>query len=177
MGLLERMAADRDKRRRYASGTTAWRKGFIKSPTLRGLWGEWAVAQFLRGCGVVWKPQFVANADPGWDIELPGCEMKLDVKTLKPGGALLVKRINESDHPYAASQIRATVPGVDFIWCEEHLEHLDILGWLVYDEVFDGRLIKSRVAHSDHWNIQIDRQALRPMSRLRVLAAGVRVKC
>ncbi len=162
--------------RGYGKRNDAWGKGFMKTPTdpiFHGNVGESAFAKWMNHQlgAELFKPdlQLKPGGDGGKDFDV--CGMRIDVKAnLLPADSsfnLLVRRVDNG-------RIIPLVSDIFVFVSTEKPTAPALLGWARREDM--ERFAKSPRQNATHWNIEIPRDALKPMNRLVALVKANRVE-
>ncbi len=97
LDFLAKTAEERDRRRGYSTRRDLWGQGFVASPTLVGLVGEFATAQYLTeglGATVPINTDDAPAGDGGFDLVKFGA--RIEIKTRRWRGESLLRRETEA---------------------------------------------------------------------------------
>lgn len=174
-------ARRRESARRYAGGRSAWRRGLTKSPTLRGLVGEQALAAWLSkrlGVSVYADMEDRRFGDGGVDFRLWGRLVQCKCRARRYG-AMLIRRLDESGTllPLGSDfYVQTTWEGrlVERpqgnelpTWTNPQVVTID--GYVTREVVAGGAFRPARMG--DHRNLEVPDCRLSPVRDLAILAA------
>lgn len=145
-------------------------KGYNLENALRGLIGEAAVAQYLYEEAAVLQGMTIGQVLPKGDggIDLSAYGITLQIKTVRPGGDLLVKRfaswsglLGLNANAYVFCELGSTIPNLAG-W-----QSVDLLGFVWKDQLI-AKAHYRKSQRFDWMNLEIERDELLPINRLAV---------
>lgn len=157
-------ARARSKYRKYAAAIDPWKRGLNPEGIAWGCAGELATANVLTR--ILHVPAYVdwalyTEGDGGRDIILPSTPLVLQVKTVKRGNELLIRRFKER------GKIVNLIADIYFFcnYTRDNLHYIEVLGWITRQMIYNyASLEKSHVPNAQHWNLVVPHDRLFPMS-------------
>jgi hypothetical protein len=158
---IRSVAVKRASFRGYQRRADSWGRGFIPSPTLVGLCGEYALCNYLNRCArcaLTIDATLRRLGDDGADVVANGVRIQVKTMTIR-GGAYLVRY---DEH----KPIRCDV-FVFARWNERRPRVVELDGWVDRAAVLHvAPIVRSPRAGAEHYNYDVPREHLRPMRDL-----------